>query len=403
MKIDNLSYRLLILSDYITAPSYSPRLTSLLRYLHAQGWSCTLAADNLPGKEYTTDICPQVNMTYTGGKLSDKLFGARERAFTRMLLRKFKAGDFDCIFCSVYYYFPLQTAAALSRKWRIPFVVDMRDIVEQWGNTPYFHTPLPKILGLERILSHLYERHNIRARNRVLCQASAITTVSNWHQSLLQSVTTAPVSCIYNGYEEDEVRSAGFKATKQFNMTYMGRLINLQARQPELLFAGIKELAGGNDLAIHFYCEKEYQESLRQMAAKYGAEKNLYMHPFVSRNQIKDILSETSIIVALGAPASSGQHGILGTKVFEAIGAEKPFMLIPSDEDALSELIRETNIGIAARTAEDVREFVKKTYTQWQTLGYTHRAVRDKERFSRIHQNRQFEEILAEQITKKHE
>ena len=403
-----MKQRLLILSDYITPPSYSPRLTALIRYLSENGWQCTLAADNPAGQEYTTDLCLQVNMTYIPAgtsalgrlykRLADKLFQARERQFTNLLARTFNASDFDCIFCSAYYFFPLRTAAALSRKWHIPFVLDMRDIVEQWGKTSYFHTPLPKLCGLEKLLARWYERHNIKLRNRVLRQASAVTTVSPWHQMTLQQITQAPVFCIYNGYDEREITPLD-KPSDHFDITFAGRLINLRIRQPEMLFDAVGQLIRNNqidagNIRLNFYCEENLSGELHALAAQYGMDANLCLHPFVARSDIQQVITDSSILLALGAPASTQQHGILGTKVFEAIGAEKPFMLVPSDEDALEQLIAETGIGIAARTTEDIKTFVLKTYGQWQTQHFTRQPVTDKQLFTRTCQSKQFEEIF---------
>jgi len=404
--------RLLILSDCITPPSYSPRLTVLIRHLTGQGWQCTLATDNLAGQEYTTNLCRQINMTYLPAgispvkrffkRLADKLFQAREKQFTNILSRTFNASDFDAIFCSTYYYFPLYTAAALSKKWDIPFVADLRDIVEQWGKTPYFHTPLPKLLGLEKRLARIYERHNIKLRNRVLRMAATVTTVSPWHQTTLQKITKAPVLLIYNGFDEQEIQPVSIPSD-HFNITFIGRLINLQARQPDMLFDAVGQLIqnhkiNATDIRLNFYCEPEWASALRKQAALHHADKNLYIYPFVARTDIQQIMAVSSVLLALGAPASYQQHGILGTKVFEAIGAEKPFMLIPSDEDALAQLIHETGIGIAARDTEDIKAFIGQEYQVWRTDHYTHRSVSNKQLYTRGYQASQFTDIFKSLI-----
>ena len=401
--------RVLILSDYIMAPSFSPRLTSLIHYLSENGWQCTLATDNLAGQEFKTSLCPQVNMMYLPANLSslcriykrlaDKLFNARERQFSQLLATTFKPTDFDLIFCSTYYYFPLATAAKLSHLWHIPFIADVRDIAEQWGKTPYFTSPLPNIFGLEKLLSRAYEKRNIRRRNNFLKQATAVSTVSPWHQQFLQQQTSAPVSLIYNGFDEREFAPID-KPTSVFRIAFFGRLINPLLRRPEMLFDAVGQLIKENKippdkLSIDFYCEPEYATYLQQQAAKYGVANLLHLPAFIARSEVKNAVAETSILLALGAPASEQQHGILGTKVFEAIGSEKPFMLIPSDEDDLAKLIADTNIGIAARTSEDIKTFIYNIYKEWASNGFTRRAIRDKSRFTRRYQAQQFEQLFS--------
>ena len=400
--------RLLILSDAITAPSYSPRLISLIRHLTDKGWQCTLATDNIAGQSFRTDLCPQVSMTYIPEhtntfvrvckRLADKLFNARERQFTAMLTSSFKASDFDLIFCSTYYYFPLYTAEKLSRRWNIPFVTDVRDIAEQWGKTPYFTTALPRLFGLERFSGKVYEKRCIRFRDRILRRASAVTTVSEWHRDLLQSRTAAPVSCIFNGYDPQEITPAETKAP-HFALTFIGRFINMRLRQPQLLFQAAGELLAerlisASDLHLDFYCEPKYAGALTGMADEHRAAQCLKIHPYIPRTEIGSVMARSSVILAFGAPSSEHQHGILGTKVFEAIGMEKPFMLIPSDEDELARLIASTGIGTATSSVSEIKDFILAKYREWQANGFTRQAVRDRQRFSREKECGQFEAVF---------
>lgn len=401
--------RILILSDAILAPSFAPRLTSMIHYLQQDGWTCTLASDNLAGQEYWTTMCRQVNMTYLPEDLSffahlrkriaDKLFFARERQFTKLLLSQFSAADFDLIFCSTFYYFPLKTAYSLSKAWHIPFVADVRDIAEQFGKTPYFTTQLPKLFGLERLMAKAYERRCIRHRNKYLSHAAHVTTVSNWHCQCLQAQVSAPVSLIYNGYDEREMMPKDTPSSS-FSIAFTGRLINLKLRQPQLLFQAVGELAANHSpltdhLSLDFYCEPHFAKSLTRQAKQYHAEPFLHIHDFISRKKTYQVLTQASILLALGAPSSEQQHGILGTKVFEAIGVEKPFMLIPSDNDELSELIAQTGIGIAAQSVEQIKAFLTDQYAIWQANGFTRQTVANKQIFTRQYQARQFESIFA--------
>ena len=353
-------------------------------------------------------MCKQVNMTYLPEdisfishlckKVADKLFYARERQFTKLLLTQFSAADFDLIFCSTFYYFPLKTAYLLSKAWNIPFVADVRDIAEQFGKTPYFTTPLPKMFGLERLIAKAYEKRCIRHRNKYLSHAAHVTTVSNWHCQCLQAQVSAPVSLIYNGYDEREMAPKDTQSS-HFSIAFTGRLINLKLRQPQLLFQAVGELARDmspvtRNLSIDFYCEPHFAKSLTRQAKQYGAETFLHIHDFVSRQKTYQVLTQASILLALGAPASEQQHGILGTKVFEAIGVEKPFMLIPSDNDELAKLIAQTGIGIAAQNVEEIKSFLTEQYAIWQANGFTRQTVTDKHIFTRQYQARQFESIF---------
>ena len=376
-----MAKRLIILSEPLTPPSYSPRLTSMMTYLEQEGWQCTLECEPLAANH-----------------IADVLYRTREKHFTKRLLHTYTAQDFDAVFCSTYYYFPLLTAYWISKAWNLPLIVDVRDIAEQWGKASYFTSPLPKLLGLEKPLSRIYVNRNIRLRNRILQHATAVTTVSPWHRDYLQTLTNAPVTLIYNGYDESELQPKDVP-TDSFRIAFIGRLISVQLRQPQLLFEAIRNLQSKiANLQLDFYSEPQLADDLRNLAAQYGIADRVHTHAYVARADLQNVMAKASILVALGAPANLQQHGILGTKIFEAIGMEKPFMLIPSDDENLADLINETGIGIAASGAEQIQDFIIKQYQEWKQQGFTHRTIKNKKRFSRQHEAQQFAQILKSAI-----
>jgi len=378
--------RILIISDPIAPPSYAPRVTSMHRYLTEAGHDVVLEAGQLPERK---SLCRFVG---------DKLWWHSDRAFCRRLLHTYAADRFDVILCTSYYYFPLFTAQRLSRRWGIPYVVDLRDIVEQWGKAGYFTTAMPHLLGLEKLFARCYERHNLRLRNRVLRHAKAVTTVSPWHRDYLQTLTSAPVHLIYNGFDESELAFAAQPADR-FSVAFIGRIMNLRLRQPHLLFEAVGEMLRRGEISadtfsLDFYAEPEQQDALTQLATHFGAADCLRWHGYIDRAELSDVMVRSSVLLALGCPPEDEQHGILGTKVFEAIGVEKPLLLVPSDEDSLAALIRETGIGFAARTADEVRSFLLQQYAEWQPQGYTRQTIDHRADFSRRAEALQMAEIL---------
>lgn len=381
--------RILIISDPIAPPSYAPRVMSMYRYLTEAGHDVVLESGEMTRRSRWQWI-------------EDKLWGQDDKEFGKRLLHKYSRERFDIILCSTYYYFPLRTTVQLSKAWGIPYVLDFRDIVEQWGTKPYFTTKLPHLLGLETIFARWYERKNLKMRNRVIDGAMAITTVSPWHQQYLQSLTNTPVHLIYNGYDEDELRFEK-RESKIFSISFIGRFISLTLRQPQMLFAALGEMVADGEIAddewrLDFHAEAEKEAEVREMAQMYGVVASIKWHGFVSRSTLNSIMAESSVLLALGCPPEDGQHGILGTKVFEAIGAEKPLLLVPSDEDSLAELIREIEIGIAARDKEEVKTFLRQKHQEWKQQGYTRQSIANKERFSRKSEAHQMEKILTNKL-----
>jgi hypothetical protein len=169
-----MSKKILILTDSIAPPAYAPRVVSLCKYLHSQGWHCTVFSDRLPGVElFGNNDATWWQTQYYGNKqtisryIADKIGNQREREFYNYIVSKVDIASFDCILCSSYYYFPLRTTQRLAKKYHIPYMVDLRDIAEQWGNIPYatthIQTSLPR--GLDRCGNDPCDYHPARYRH----------------------------------------------------------------------------------------------------------------------------------------------------------------------------------------------------------------------------------------------
>ena len=86
------------------------------------------------------------------------------------------------------------------------------------------------------------------------------------------------------------------------------------------------------------------------------------------------------------------------TKFFESLAVEKPILCVQSDEAYLAEAIKETHSGLAATRVDEVYDFLKHYYEEWQEKGYTTSPVnRDKlSNYSRKEQASQFARIFEE-------
>ncbi|MDE5735492.1 MAG: hypothetical protein K2H65_00225, partial [Bacteroidales bacterium] len=89
-------------------------------------------------------------------------------------------------------------------------------------------------------------------------------------------------------------------------------------------------------------------------------------------------------------------QGVLTTKLFEAIGVEKPILCIRNDEGPIAELLRENGQGCAASTVAEVEAFLAAAHAQWKAQGYTHApgAPEVRRQYRRDEQARQFERLF---------
>ena len=278
----------------------------------------------------------------------------------------------------------------------MPLVVDLRDIIEQYAGNEFLSHSFHVCPWLDKQLTTLLKRKLLNDRNRTLRMASHVTTVSPWHVEQLKQYNPN-VSLIYNGYDPD-LFYPDHRPNRRFTITYTGRILSLAMRNPELLFKGVL-LSGlsAEQITLEWYVDPASEALLKEAATQYQVSEYMSYQSYVPASEIPSVLNSSSMLLLL--TEKSGEHapkGIMTTKFFEALAVDKPILCVPSDESYLEENIRRTHSGVAARSAEEVAQFILQYYRQWETQGYTATTPDHEEikRFSRKGQAEQFMQLF---------
>lgn len=397
-----MNRRILILCEAIAPPAFSPRVITLIEWLQASGWQCVLITEECAEQNYNIDICPSYQMPVYKHTLSDKLCWGKDKALYRFAKQMVDIRSFDLIFCSSYYYFPLYAAQLLAEEYHIALAVDLRDIAEQWGDLDYFTRSITPLKKLNYLIGKIYERKQLRKRNKILRSANLVTSVSPWHQNIL-SQHNANTHLIYNGYDADAFVPKDIACDK-FYITYLGKLYSTQLRDPRLLFEALRQLveeqAINADLVrVLFHTDPRGMQEIQDLGNDYQITQLLDINGYIPREEILPVMHKSSILLVLTCQSTpTGTHGIMGTKFFENIGVEKPILCVRSDEECLAEAIRTTNAGLSATHVEEVKAFILEKYHEWQTHGYTHQPVINKEQFTRQDAAKRFEQLFLQCI-----
>lgn len=417
---DRKTNKVLILCDAFP-PAFAPRMGYLCKYMKDSHWIPTVVAEAVPGDMFAflTDTCSVhfVNFYPHAGKwssklewiftfLADLLFGYKDYRMAKTAGKLIEQESFDLILCSTYRTFPLPATLRLAQRHKIPFIVDNRDIIEQYPGYEFMHHKIPSKWGLDKIIATFFRNKLLKQRNKVLSKASCVTTISSWHVSILKQFNP-DIKLIYNGFAP-ELFYPEHIPTSRFTIIYTGRLISTAIGNPELLFQALKRLLdekifSPTDCSVKWYVDDNSENTIRQEVAKYAIDDLMEYHPFVPANQIPQILNQASILLILCNKSSgTGLKGMMSTKFFEALGVEKPILCVRSDEDCLEKAIRETNAGLAGRNEEEVYQFLRNTYQQWKEQGYTSANIRKEilSKYSRKDQAAQFVEIFNQTINK---
>ena len=235
----------------------------------------------------------------------------------------------------------------------------------------------------------------------MLQKADFITTISPWHVKQL-SKYASHIELIYNGYDP-EIFYPVQHVTSQFIITYTGRLISLATRDPLLLFEAIAQLnmerrIDPKQFRIQWYTDAESKHLLLSALKSYSINQFMDFFDYVPATDVPQILNRSSILLQLANKSThNGPKGFMTTKLFEAMAVEKPLLCVRSDESFLEATINQTHSGLAARTVEEVYNFILQQYLFWKENGYTHIDTNKQavESFSRKKQAEQFMAIFT--------
>ena len=397
-------------------PAFGPRMGYLCKYMQRAGWEPVVITEQIPDNTLAF-LCEDIPVTYISyynatGKFSKKLewifiqicdllFQYKDRKVIKVATNILKEGNFSGVLCSSYRTFPLPAALQVAQKYKLPFIVDLRDIIEQYASDEYMNHLFKSIPWLDKKITSFFKNRLLNKRNQVLKQADCVTTVSPWHVKTLKSYNPR-THLIYNGYDPELFFPQLIKS-KQFIIVYTGRLISLATRDPHLLFGAIarlnkEQLISSQKVRLHWYMDKYSKEVLSKLAENYQISDYMDYFEYVPAAQIPEILNHSSILLQLANKMSeSGPKGIMTTKLFEALAVEKPILCVRSDEAYLEETINKTHSGIAARTEEEVYQFILTHYKQWEKEGYTYINVEREnvKPFSRQKQADQFMQLFT--------
>jgi glycosyltransferase involved in cell wall biosynthesis len=381
--------KILILCDMFP-PAFGPRMGYLCKYLKRAGWEAEVLTECIDDRTFAflTGYVPVYYIRYyrAGGGiarkaerlllfLADFFFNCKDRKMVNAGSPLLKEGGFGGILCSTYRTFPLPAARKLARRFGLPLVADARDIIEQYPSHEYIARP-PRIFPwLDRQIIRLFRHKLLRERNRALREAACITTVSPWHVERMKAYNRC-VELIYNGYDPELFYPTRTPAA-QFRLTYTGRLVSPDIRNPECLFQAIRVLAEGGEIRpgefrVGWYTDEASARSLRALAERYGVAAYMDYFGYVKANTIPEILNASSVLLQLANRADGkGPKGIMSTKLFEALAVEKPLLLLPGDGSFLEETILQARAGTAAGNAEEVCAFIRFHLAVWKEKGYT--------------------------------
>lgn len=406
--------KVLIICD-LFPPAFGPRMGYLCKYLKTKGWQPIVLTERVDEHMFTflTGNCPVTYLNYytAQGKwtswlqwffafLLDFCFGYKDRKMYKKACELISIHQIDLVLCSTYRTFPLPAAQQVAQKHKLPFVADLRDIIEQYTGNEFITHTLPTFCGLDKVLASLFKRKSLYERNKALAAADCITTVSPWHVEILKQYNSQ-VELVYNGFDPELFYPERIP-TQKFVITYTGRLLSIAMRDPGLLLDALailsaEGLLSPTECCVQWYVDDASQNIIRTEAEKKAVSAFMEFKGYVPASEIPQVLNNSSVLLLLTNKTSdSGPKGVMTTKFFESLAVEKPILCVRSDEGCLEAAVQASQAGLAARNVEEVCDFLKYYYTEWKKKGYTTSSIHPEllNSYSRKEQAGQFVRIF---------
>ncbi|WP_423186036.1 glycosyltransferase [Alishewanella sp. d11] len=275
--------------------------------------------------------------------IPDKYIGWYPYAF-KEANRLIDSGWFpDVIYASATPYTSCVIANALSKRFEIPWVAELRDL---WSDNHY---------GYNSWLDQIFE-------SKVLKRAAAIVTVSEPLKDVLsKKYPRIPVSVILNAYDENDFNLKNTKPTNKgcINIVYTGS-VYAGKRDPSPLF---ELLCSRPDLRkitkIDFYGSN--LGFIDFLIKKYDLGSCITLNSMISREEAIAKQSNSDILLLL-TWNDPKEKGILTGKLFEYIGAAKPILLIGAIHDDAANIIVQNGFGFAANEPPIIGDFIDSVF-----------------------------------------
>jgi len=402
---------LLIVCDEFP-PAFAPRMGYLCKNLPKQEWHATVVTEKGELTSFDIDVKDADVYAYDWLKCEGKksryvewllkffltlVFDYKNRWFLRKMRKSLKGKHFDAVLCSSYNEFPLNVGLRYAKRRGVPCVCDIRDLAEQGKQDVFRLHQINGILG--KMVGDVVDVICKKRRNWALKNATDLISVSPWHVDYLKRYN-GNSHLIFNGYDDALFRPIDIRCDT-FKITYTGRMMDKEIRNPELLFEALRDMKDECEkMEVEWWCDEKTEETVKNMAEEYGVQTRMRYRGFARHNEMPRVLNEASIVLVLSNKTKEIQpHGVMTTKYFEAIGCERPVLLVRSDEAELSQHIRNMGSGVACRTKGEVLAFLREKYEEWVREGRTSISyLQDKSVYSREKESRQFVEIIERAI-----
>lgn len=274
--------------------------------------------------------------------------------------RLIKKERYDVIYASTPERSNLVVGAGLARKHRIPLLVEYRDL---WTDSPYKHLSLP---------TKAHQWIHRRIERAVFGQATRITCVSKGIRQSLEPnvfpVHELGIRINYNFFDpacfSDYVPRL---RSELFEIVYIGSFYD--NRTPYVFFEGLKEFITAQKVSsaeFQFICVGQSYGigDVTAIVEHYGLTDYVRFIGQVAHEEAIERLYNADAALVVVAPKDSVH---IPAKLFEALGAKTPILLVCSPSEAI-QILDNCSAGVVCEhQAESVCRGLTQLHSNWKS------------------------------------
>jgi hypothetical protein len=231
------------------------------------------------------------------------------------------------------------SASRLSRRLKVPWVADYRDL---WTNSTYYPYPASR-----RVVDRFIELRTLRG-------VTAVVTTSEPFAEELGHLHGQHADVVLNGHQPASERwDVQKRLPGQLNLLYAGQLYPGK-RDPRPLFEAIALLgADGTGIRVHFAGAHGLEAARSAQMA--SCTHNLVDHGQIDRAEALHLQHRADVLLLL-MWNDVGEAGVYPGKLFEYIFARRPILMLGWPRGVAAELIRSRGAGVVLNDPEAIAD-----------------------------------------------
>ncbi len=277
--------------------------------------------------------------------------------YKNFLVQHLKRHNYDLILAIDSPHYHVRLACEMHKKFQIPYICDFRDLFDNSFLTSG-HRP-----DISRRLINFIKLHYLK---KWLKDSKAITSASKVYADFYGNKAGLAAIEITNGFDPSVYANKPSPSKEKFSMAHVGQIYDNQ--NWDVFFQGLIKFLDRNPNArieVMFVGLRKKKLGLLEPFRK-KLPSVLKITPWVEKEEAIATMQRSHVLLL---SSWEGTKGVYSGKLFEYLGARRPILLSPGNEDVADELITTTKSGIVANTPGEVCTFISEKYREWQNKG----------------------------------